>query len=68
MNCNYSKRGEVKANRVKVQEYLGKNFHFTEKSHLETKIDNYFERIINNFPMKIGNSDSDLTTDGNSHF
>ena len=35
MNRNYDKHGELKANRVKLNEYLGVNFDFTKKSKVK---------------------------------
>ena len=31
-------------------------------------MDDYVERVINQFPMKISKSDTDLTPDGNNTF
>ena len=60
--------GEVKANKGKVHVYLGMTFDFTEKSKVKIKMDNYFKRIINESPMKIGKNDMDLTTDKSNIF
>ena len=43
-------------------------FDFTEKGEVKIKIDEYIERMINYFSMKISNSDMTLTTDGNNLF
>ena len=49
-----------------MQEYLGMNFDFTEKSKAKINIDNYVERMINYFPKKISNSDTALTLPRNN--
>ena len=61
INRNHDKHGEVKANKVKVHEYLEITFDFTEKVKVEIKMDDYFERMINDFSMKISKSGTDLT-------
>ena len=66
MNRNYGKNGEVKFNRRRVRKYLGTTFDFTEKSDVKMKMDDYVEMNINNFPMKISNSDTALTPSGNN--
>ena len=49
-----------------MQEYLGMNFDFTEKSKAKINIDNYVERMINYFPKKISNSDPNFTPNRNN--
>ena len=66
MNCDYGKHGEVKANRGKLQYYLGNIFDFTEKVKVTINMDDYVERMINDYPMKISNSDTDFTPTGNN--
>ena len=61
MKNNYGKHGEVNSNGGKVNKYIGMTFDFTEKSKVKIKMDNYFERIINDLRMKICKSDTDLT-------
>ena len=68
MNRNYGKRGEVKSNRGEVRKYLGINFDLAEKEKVEIKMDDYVERMINNFPIKINKSDMALTPAGNNIF
>ena len=67
MKHNYVKHGEVKANRGKGNKYLGMTFDFKEKPKAKIKTDDYAERMNNEFPMKISNSDTDLTIDGNDN-
>ena len=40
-------------------------FDLTEKRKVKINMDDYIERVINKFPMKIRKSDTDLTPDGN---
>ena len=68
INYNYSNNGEVKANRGKLHEYLGTTFDFTEKGKVNINRDDYVERMISYFPMKISKSDTDLTPSGNNIF
>ena len=68
MNLNYDKHSEVNSNIEKVHEYLGITFYFTWKGMLKINTGNYVEIIINEFPMKISNSDTYLTPDGNNIF
>ena len=51
---NYGKYGEFKANRGKLR--------------VGIKMDGFVEKIFNEFPMKIGNIDMDLTPNGNNIF
>ena len=44
------------------------NFDLTEKSKMKINIDNYVERIINEFPTKISKCDAALTPVGNNIF
>ena len=67
-NHNYGENGEVKSNRGKVHEYLGMNFDLKEKAEVKIQMNNYVERIINEYPIKISKSDTDLTTAGNNIF
>ena len=53
VNLNYVKHDKVNTNRGKVHEYLGITFDFTEELKVKIKTDDYVERIINDFPMKI---------------
>ena len=43
-------------------------FDFTEKRKVKINMDDYVEIMINEFPMKISNSDTDLTTHRNNIF
>ena len=40
-------------------------FYFTEKLKVIIRMDYYVESVLNEFQMKIGNSDTDLTPAGN---
>ena len=44
------------------------NFDFTEKSEVKIKTYDHVESIINDFPVKISNSVTDLTPYGNNIF
>ena len=66
MNHNYGKHGEVKSNRRRVHEYLGKTSNFIKRAKVKIKVDNYVGRTINEFPMKINNSDMFLSPSGNN--
>ena len=68
MNCNYSNHGKVKSNIGKLHKYLGTTFDFTEKSELKINMNDYFEKMINGFLMKICRSDTNLTLSGNNLF
>ena len=68
MSHNYGKRVEVKSNRLKLHEYLRMTFDFTEKEKVKMKMDNYVERMINEFRMKISRIDTALTAAGNNLF
>ena len=68
MNCNYVKHCQVNTNRGKVHEYPGMNFDFTEKVKVKNSMENYVERVITEFPMKISKSDTYLNLDGNNLF
>ena len=65
---NYGKHGEVKANRGKVNQYLGMTFDFTEKSKVKIDMDDYVENMIHQSPMKISKIDMALTTAVNNIF
>ena len=66
MKYNYVNHGEMKANRGKVHEYLGITFDFTEKVKVKINMDNYVEKMINEFPMITSKSDTSLTPAGNN--
>ena len=68
MNLNYWKHGEVKSNEEKVHKYLEINFDSKEKYKVKVKVGDYFERVINELPIKIIKSDTSLTPDGNNRF
>ena len=68
MNCNDDKQGEANYNRRKVNEYVGMTLYFTEKAMVNINMDDYFERMINGFPMKTSNIETELTTAGNNLF
>ena len=68
MNPNYGKNGEVKVNKGKVHKYLGMTADFTEKGKLKINMNDYVERIINDFSMKISRTDTDLTSARNNIF
>ena len=44
------------------------NFYFTEKLKVQINMDDYVERIINEFPMKTSKSDTALPPAGNNIF
>ena len=67
-NRNYGKHGKVKANRRKVHNYLGMNFDFTEEAKVKINMDDYVERMINYYPIKLNNNDMALTPSGNNFF
>ena len=68
MNRNYENNGKVKSNRGKVHKYLGMNFDFTEKEKSRTNMNYYVERMINDLPTKISNSDMALNPYGKNIF
>ena len=68
MNCNYGNNGEVKSNWGKVHKYLGMNFDFTEKVKVKINMDDYVERMINDFQAKISNIDIALNPSKNNIF
>ena len=68
MNHNYGNHGKVKSNIGKVHEYLGMTFDFTKKWKVKIKMDDYVERMVNEFPMKISKIDTALTPAGNNIF
>ena len=68
MNRNDGNHGEVKSNRGKLHKYPGMTFDFTGKSKVKTRMDDYVESIINEFPMKISKSYTALTPSGNNIF
>ena len=68
MNCNYARYGEVKSNIGKVHEYLGMNLYFIGKEKARRNMDDYVERMINDFPMKISKSCMALSTAENNIF
>ena len=68
MKHKYVKYGEVKANRGKVHKYIGMNFDFTKKLKVKINMDDYVERMIIDFTMKIIRNDLALTPTGNNIF
>ena len=58
----------MKSNRGEVRKYLGMNFYLAEKEKAEIKMDNYVERMINYFPIKINMIYMALTLVGNNVF
>ena len=58
----------MNSNRGEVRKYLGMNFDLAEKEKAEIKMDNYVERMINYFPIKINMIDMALTLVGNNIF
>ena len=68
MNLNYGKNGEVKAEGGKFHEYPGMNFDFKEKVKSKTNMNYYVERMINDLPTKISNSDTALNPYGKNLF
>ena len=49
-----------------MHKYLGMTFYFVEKGKVKIKIDKYFERMIDEFQMKISKSDTSFTLIGNN--
>ena len=68
MNRNYGKHSEVKSNRGKLHDYLGTTFDFTEKAKVGINMDHYVKSVINEFTMKISNTNTVLTPPGNNIF
>ena len=68
MNCNDDKNCEVKSNIGKLHKYLGMNFYFTEKVKVKINMDDYVERMINDFQAKISNIDIALNPSKNNIF
>ena len=67
MSRNYGNHGEVRANSGKLHKYLGMNFDIKGKM-VKIRMENYVERIINEFPMKISNNYTALILYGNNLF
>ena len=62
---NDGKHGKVNPNKIKVHKYLIMTFDFLEEAKMKMSMDDYVERIINELPMKISKSNTDLTQSGN---
>ena len=51
-----------------MHKYLGMNFDFTEKVKVKINMDDYVERMINDFQAKISNIDIALNPSKNNIF
>ena len=60
LNRNYGSHGEVKANRGKIHDFLGMTFDFTTKDEVKVRMEDYVERMINEFPLTLKTTDTEL--------
>ena len=68
LNRNYGKLKTVTATRGKLHEYLGMTIDYSEKGKVKFRMDDYVEKMIEEFPVKLKSTDTAMSPASNSLF
>ena len=68
LNRNYGKIKDVVATRGQVHDYLGMTLDFNTRGKVKFKMDDYVEKMIESFPVKLKSTDTAMTPASNTLF